>query len=145
VTSWKCWVERCAGRAFSWGMCLTHRQLWDWHVRIPRTRLIGVDDPEKFEHYAIKNMTSQIASLFGARPDCWAWGGGLHRNGFGVFRSHWSLTPDGSVFAYLYSRANLGKPGRGAEVRIHPCSFRPCVNWKHLRCAGPRGERHAGA
>lgn len=115
-------------------MCVTHRELWDWLVRIPRTRLGGAADPQRFDHYAVKGASPQVQETFGAKPDCWIWGGGLSRYGYGIFRSEWAALGGGSTFARFYSLTNLGHADWDFVRKTeHLCRFRPCVNWSHLK------------
>lgn len=71
--------------------------------------------------------------MFGAKPDCLIWGGGLNAYGYSQFRSDWAKSDGGSVFGHLYAWVNVGNRERvpGCETD-HKCRFRPCVNYRHL-------------
>lgn len=130
----ECWVKSCSEPPSSWGMCVTHRQLWDWFVRIPRTHLSDVTDAQRFDHYAIKDVSAQVQEAFGASPDCWIWGGGLSRYGYGIFRSEWASRDGGSTFARFYSLANSSNSDENFLRKTeHTCRFPPCVNGSHLK------------
>lgn len=129
----KCWVDGCRELVNSWGMCVEHKTTWERLVRIPRTRLVNVSDEVKFEHYAIKGASPEVQQIFGARSDCWPWGGGLNPYGYGQFRSSWSKQDGGSAFSHLYALVKVGGIERDFENETdHLCRFRPCANPEHL-------------
>lgn len=115
----------------SWGMCAFHKEAWDKLVRVRRSRIEG--DSNRFEYYLVKNPSKEVQQIFGAKPDCLIWGGGLNAYGYGQFRSGWAKTDTGSVFAHLYAWVVVGGNVRedGLETD-HLCRFRPCVNQHHL-------------
>lgn len=126
-----CWVEKCTGEATSWGMCVSHRTLWDALVRTPRSYIRG--DLERFAHYVTKGASSEIQKTFGAKPDCWVWAGGLTGYGYGSFKSEWSKKTGRGIQAHIFAQVVVG------GVRLlqngesdHLCRFRPCVNPAHL-------------
>lgn len=129
----KCWIDACREPMDTWGMCVHHHERWQQLVRITRTRLVGVGDAEKFEFYAIRGASLEVQQEFGAKPDCWLWGGGLNPYGYGQFRSAWAKAETGSVFAHLYSLVKVGGFERDFEHETdHLCRVRPCVNPEHL-------------
>lgn len=129
----KCWVDGCRELIDTWGMCTEHCADWHRLVRIPRTRLMGASDEAKFEHYAIHGTSLEVQRIFGARADCWPWGGGLNPYGYGQFRSAWSKQDGGSAFAHLYALVKVARIERDFEHETdHLCRFRPCVNPDHL-------------
>ncbi len=129
----KCWVDPCREPMDTWGMCTRHHGLWQQLVRIPRTRLLNAGDAEKFDFYAVRGISLEVQREFATKPDCWLWGGGLNTFGYGQFRSSWSKTEGGSVFAHLYSLVEVGGFERDFEHETdHLCRVRPCVNPGHL-------------
>lgn len=130
----KCWIDGCRESVDTWGMCTGHGDSWHRLVRIPRTRLVGATDQEKFDHYAIRGATLEVQQIFGARADCWPWGGGLNPYGYGQFRSEWAKEEGGSVFAHLYALVKVAGIERDFEHETdHLCRFRPCANPDHLK------------
>lgn len=126
-----CWIDGCHNSSDSWGMCIPHRSKWDELVRVKRTRIEG--DPVRFDHYIVKNPSLEVQRYFGAKPDCWIWGGGLNAYGYGQFRSDWSKHEGGSVFAHLYSWVKVAGQVRRLDLETdHLCRFRPCANPDHL-------------
>lgn len=124
-------MDGCGYTATSWGMCHAHRKVWDKLIRIPRTRISG--DADRFEHYTLKNPSKDIQEIFGAKPDCLIWGGGLNPYGYGQFRSDWSKVEGGSVFTHLYAWVVVGENTRNPDCETdHLCRFRPCANHEHL-------------
>jgi hypothetical protein len=112
-------------------MCGGHREAWSKLVRIPRTRIIG--DVARFEYYTLNGPSKDIQEIFGAKPDCIIWGGGLNAYGYSQFRSDWAKTESGSVFGHLYAWVEVGGKMRIPECETdHRCRFRPCVNHEHL-------------
>jgi predicted DNA-binding transcriptional regulator AlpA len=112
-------------------MCTAHLVAWKKLVRIPRSRIVG--DAARFDYYTLKNPSKEVQRIFGAKPDCVIWGGGLNPWGYSQFRSDWSKTEGGSAFGHLYAWVIVGGRDRDPERETdHLCRFRPCVNHEHL-------------
>lgn len=118
----------------TWGMCRGHRGLWNFLVSKPRAYLKGKTDLERFEHYAVREISEDVQRTFGVKPDCWLWGGGLNPYGYGIFNSYWSdEQTDGSRYAHLFSYVNVGGNVRNVDLESdHTCRVRPCVNPSHV-------------
>ena len=101
-------------------------------VKLPRTRILGSDE-KKYEYYTLRKPTKEMQEVFGAKPDCWIWRGGLTTYGYGYFTSSWYRNEGGSDRVHLYVLSQVMKQELSPDQETdHKCRFRPCSNPDHL-------------
>lgn len=130
----KCWVDACSETAERLGMCQGHAHRWDELVRSrPRTKLYNKTDRERFEFYTDKAPSLELQTEFGAKPNCWVWGGTLNHHGYGLFKSDLCQTLGIGQQVHLFTLNEFAKIDTRDDLHTdHSCRFRPCSNPAHL-------------
>jgi hypothetical protein len=90
----------------------------------------------KYSHKDLDRYSSYVNTTTGLGPegDCWEWGGGLNKDGYGQFRLNISTGININMRSSRVSyETSMGIILTSDQYILHSCDNRKCVNIYHLK------------